>query len=112
MKGLYVLIVVALVANGVLLLVMRREMEQLRAMVVKLRTRCWDLQRQLTAVSGRRASDDDVRIVNGYRVRKTTNNPEAELKKWLIGAIPRRHNQAAEEWIAELTAFYKWFAGQ
>lgn len=30
MKGLYVLVVVALVANGVLLLVMRREMEQLR----------------------------------------------------------------------------------
>lgn len=63
-------------------------------------------------MAGRRTSDDDVRIVNGYRVRKTTNNPEAELKKWLIGAIPRRHNQAAEEWIAELTAFYKWFIGQ
>lgn len=109
MKGLYVLIVAVLVANGVLLLVMRREMEQLREMVVKLRTRCWDLQRQLMTVAGQRASNDDVRIVNGYYVRKTTNNSEVDLKKWLIGSIPRRHNQAAEEWIADLTAFYKWF---
>lgn len=109
MKGLYVLIVVALVANGVLLLVVRRKVELLREMVDRWCIRCCELQRQLTEVAGRRASDDDVRIVNGYRVRKTTNNSEAELKKWLIGAIPRRHNQAAEEWIAELTAFYKWF---